>query len=107
MQTLSPLRIHSGRIVAWLTILAIALLAGWAAPAEARRINATIVDIGPIPYSPTPANLTSEVARLVITGTYNGMSLETANSFLTINRPGGRKSSCRSARRCRRSPQWE
>ncbi len=91
MHILSLFRNHSGRIVAWLTILAIALLAGWAAPAEARRINATIVDIGPIPYSPTPENVTSEVARLVITGTYNGMSLETANSFLTINRPGGQE----------------
>jgi hypothetical protein len=85
MQNLSLYRNHSARIVAWLTILAIAVLSGWAAPAEARRINATIVDIGPIPYSPT---VTSDVARLLITGTYNGMSLETANSALTIDRGG-------------------
>ena len=85
MQTFSLFRSHSGRIVAWLTILAIAVLSGWAAPAEARRINATIVDIGPIPYSPTA---TADVARLLITGTYNGASLEMANSSLTIDRGG-------------------
>jgi hypothetical protein len=85
MQNLSLHRNHFARIVAWLTILAIAVLSGWAAPAEARRINATIVDIGPIPYSP---GVTSDVARLLITGTYNGASLEMANSAPTIN-PGG------------------
>jgi hypothetical protein len=83
MHIISLFRNHSGRIVAWLTILAIAVVAGWAAPAEARTINATIVDIGPIPYSP---NVTSDVARLVITGTYTGSTLEMANSAVTIDR---------------------
>jgi hypothetical protein len=85
MHKLSLFRDHSGPIAGWLAILAIALLAGWAAPAEANRINATIVDIGPIPYSPT---VTSDVARLLITGTYNGASLDMASSALTINRGG-------------------
>jgi len=85
MQTLSPFRNQSGRIVAWLTILAIAVLAGWAAPAEANKINATILDIGPIPYAPA---VTSDVTRIVITGAYNGNSLEKANSALTIDRGG-------------------
>jgi hypothetical protein len=85
MQTFSLLRIHSGQIVGWFAILAIAVLGGWATPAGANKIKATILDIGPVPYAP---GATSDVARILITGAYNGNSLDTKNSALTIDRNG-------------------
>jgi hypothetical protein len=58
---------------------------GWATPAGANKIKATILDIGPVPYAP---GATSDVARILITGAYNGNSLDTKNSALTIDRNG-------------------
>jgi hypothetical protein len=76
----------SARFVAWFMLLAMAVLAGSVRPAEAKNINKTLLEFGPVAYAPTNPNATSDITRIILKGTYEGKSLIQASSSLTITR---------------------
>jgi hypothetical protein len=83
MQQLYQRHNNSARIIAWIALLVIAVVAGFVRLAEANVIQQSVLKFGPFAYTPGG---TSDVTRVLFKGTYDGASLIQASSNLTITR---------------------